>query len=193
MGQLIDETGNQYGRLKVIQRAGSLKGISESGKQRTRALWLCQCSCGNTSIVTGKNLRNHNTKSCGCLKQECLGQSSVTHGRSNTKEHQTWLAAKNRCFNPSYKSYSFYSELGMCDEWINDFQSFYDHLGPAPSTKHSVDRIDNERGYFPGNVRWATYKQQRNNQRSKYYVPRALHKLLTEPITFVYTEEQCFQ
>ncbi|KKL74034.1 hypothetical protein LCGC14_2068970 [marine sediment metagenome] len=181
MGQLIDETENQYGRLKVIRRAG-IKG--------SRATWLCQCVCGGKSIVIGKNLRNGNTTSCGCRLREIrdhIGEVNLSHGRSGTKEHQAWLAAKNRCFNPNYRSHEFYRDKGMYEGWIQDFEAFYEHVGPSPSPKHSIDRIDNERGYEPGNVRWATAKQQRNNQRSKYCVPRAVYEAMTEPIVFVYT------
>lgn len=90
-------------------------------------------------------------------------------------EYKTWLRAKARCFNQRHISYPRYGGRGIvvCDEWRNDFLSFYNHIGPKPSAKHSIDRIDNNKGYEPGNVRWATGKEQSANRgelRKKIYV-----------------------
>jgi hypothetical protein len=72
-----------------------------------------------------------------------------------------------RCTDPKHDSYAHYSSAGItvCAEWISDFQAFLSHIGPKPTSKHSVDRIDNAKGYEPGNVRWATSLEQSANRK----------------------------
>lgn len=91
-----------------------------------------------------------------------------------TPEYRAWADAKYRCFNPNAADYYKYGGRGitMCDEWRNDFDAFLEHIGPRPSAKHSLDRVDNERGYEPGNVRWATKSQQNINRRLPAPDPR---------------------
>lgn len=95
-----------------------------------------------------------------------------THGLSTTKEYHAWAAMVQRCHNPKYHGYARYGGRGIavCDEWRGSFEAFYEYIGPSPSSNHSVDRIDNGRGYEPGNVRWATWKEQQNNRSSNHVV-----------------------
>jgi hypothetical protein len=83
------------------------------------------------------------------------------------REYWAWQNAKARCFNPKMKSYKNYGERGitMAPEWVNDFPAFLAHIGPRPGLGYTLDRIDNERGYEPGNVRWATHSEQNRNKR----------------------------
>lgn len=91
--------------------------------------------------------------------------------RKMTKEYRCWNGIRDRCCNPKSIGYKYYGGRGIkfCEEWRGSFASFLDYIGPAPSPKHSIDRINNDGNYEPGNVRWATYKQQANNkgQRNK--------------------------
>lgn len=89
-------------------------------------------------------------------------------------EQYAWSHMKQRCFNPNNKRYKDYGGRGIkvCDEWVNDFKSFYNYIGERPSSNHSLDRIDNNGNYEPGNVRWSTYEEQNNNRR-----PRALFRI----------------
>lgn len=96
------------------------------------------------------------------------GRFVPSHGQSRTTEYRVWKSIKNRCFNKNSIDYQTYggSGISMCDEWSKSFECFRAYVGPRPSPRHSVDRIDNGRGYEPGNVRWATPIEQANNKRA---------------------------
>ena len=159
----IDLTGHVFGKLTVIKKAKTNKRI----KQKT-ARWWCQCSCGKITVVDGHCLRRGNTKSCGCLHNELLVKRNIIHGMSHAPEYRTWHHMKERCYNPNEKRFKDYGGRGIivCDEWKESFSEFYSHIGPRPTAKHSIDRINNNRGYFPGNVRWALPITQSNNKRT---------------------------
>lgn len=97
---------------------------------------------------------------------------NATHGMHGTKEYRAWRAMKNRCSNPNVASYKSYGALGIkvCDEWINSFEAFFDHIGFAPSLDFSLDRINVNGNYEPGNVRWADLLTQARNKRNRRFV-----------------------
>lgn len=144
--------GRVFGRWEVLSRAGN-------GPQRA-ATWNCRCECGNTGVVDSSALRMGDSKSCGCL--------SVTHGMSKTVEYSIWCSMIDRCHNPNSSNYANYGARGItvCREWRESFPAFIGHIGVRPSGELSVDRIENSKGYEPGNVRWATREMQSNNKRS---------------------------
>jgi hypothetical protein len=152
----IDMTGEVYGRLTVIERSG--------GK------WLCACECGNTSRVGRQELRRGNTKSCGCGAQEnrMRHRDQTTHGMERTPEYSSWQAMKARTLNPSNPAYARYGGRGITVHpgWIHDFMAFYEHIGPRPAGR-TLDRINNDGNYEPGNVRWATPSEQAFNRRTQ--------------------------
>lgn len=166
MASFIDITGLKFNRLTVVGRAGRHKcGI---------ATWHARCDCGNEIIATAQNMKSGNTKSCGCLHREMaseLGKRTgplITHGRSLTPEYKAWRNMRSRCYDPKDKRYAEYSSRGItvCFAWLHSFEVFFAYVGEKPSPKHTLDRIENDKGYFPGNVRWATHVQQNNNKRT---------------------------
>src|SRR5579872_5899824 len=152
-------TGERFGRLFVIRRNGSGKFGKNS--------WECLCECGNRVIVTGGLLRSGKTKSCGCLHSAALSTRNTKHGRSGTREYRIWKGMIERCTNPSQRCFKYYGGRGIsvCQEWRTSFGAFYSHIGPIPGPDFQVDRIDNDLGYEPGNVRWATRIEQARNKR----------------------------
>jgi hypothetical protein len=163
MGSFIDLTGKVFGRLTVVNK-------SEKRGTLNRIMWNCKCECGNYCVVNGSTLKVGDTKSCGCLFIESvtmLGKASKTHGMRHTREYKSWSEAKQRCHNPKNGKFGWYGARGItvCDEWINDFQAFFNHIGPKPE-KFELDRIDNSKGYEPGNVRWISKKGNLMNRRN---------------------------
>ena len=150
--------GEKVGRLVVLQQ-----GNGSKDKRRT---WICKCDCGNSIELTTKRLRSNidATKSCGCILNEKL----TTHNASKTREYNIWLGIKTRCFDVNHHSYEKYGGKGITlyKDWVNNYQSFINYIGLAPSKKHSIDRIDNTKDYEPGNIRWATAKQQTDNRKA---------------------------
>jgi hypothetical protein len=161
-----DITGQRFGRLTAIRCLGPKPGL----KSRC-AYWEVQCDCGNVRIHRIGVLTKGVVHSCGCFRKEITGAKFTTHGhakgRQLTPEYRAWLSMRVRCYRPTYEHYADYGGRGItvCDQWVDSFVTFYAHIGPKPSPEMSLDRIDNDGNYEPGNVRWATKAQQRRNQR----------------------------
>lgn len=157
--------GQKFGRLTVIEHLGS--------SNDNQALWLCKCDCGNEKIVKGHNLIKGNTKSCGCLKNEMSRERLKKHGKSRTRLYDIWIAIKQRCYNPKNDRYKSYGGRGItvCDEWLNDFQAFYDWaMTNGYKDDLTIDRIDVNGNYEPSNCRWITNLQQQQNKRNSFIV-----------------------
>ena len=161
MSSFIDLTGNRYGRLVVVNRAENKLG--KNG--RTRTMWNCVCDCGNAVIVEASHLKSGHSKSCGCITKK--------HGMFGTRIYKIWDSMKQRCFNKNHSEYKNYGGRGItiCDEWIQNFQSFYNWaMANGYRDDLTIDRKDVNGNYCPENCRWADDIVQHNNTRVNRYI-----------------------
>jgi hypothetical protein len=154
-----DITGQRFGNLVALRPTGT------TPEQRHR--WLCQCDCGNQSVVVGSALTFGAIRSCGCLKTAANIAKNTTHGLGHCSEYLTFHAARKRCTDPNNISYKNYGGRGI-KFLFESVEQFYAELGPKPTPAHSIDRINNDGNYEPGNVRWATRAEQLRNRRPSH-------------------------
>lgn len=150
----IDIGGQRFGRLVVVALA--------CNKPRR---WKCECDCGQKRLVIQYNLTSGKTVSCGCFNRDRM----TTHGQSRTNTYSIWATMIARCHDSGSKDYPVYGAAGIsvCKRWRESYPNFLADMGARPSKQHSLDRYPNVRGnYEPGNVRWATNKQQNVNRRN---------------------------
>ena len=174
MGKFKDLTGQVFGRLTVLERDTTRKG---------KIRWICRCECGKIKSVRREHLTSGATKSCGCFSRETTKIVNTKHDLSRTKAYRTWLGMKTRCLNPKSKKYKNYGGRGItiCAEWKDDFAAFFayvsklEHFG---EDGYSLDRIDNNGNYEPGNVRWADKKTQLRNTRNNVIVEYEGEKMI---------------
>lgn len=153
MPKFVDMQGRTIGLWEVISR-DMLK--------TKRAYWLCKCiGCGVTASVSGTHLREN-------IKGGCRSCRNAGNASKYPLEYSVWSNIKTRTCNKNRKTK--YLQLGMYEPWKKDFMLFYHAVGPRPSAQHSIDRIDNNKGYFPGNVRWATAAEQSRNTSRNLYI-----------------------
>lgn len=161
MPQKLELSGQRFNRLLVGPYLGT------DGRN---SMFLCTCDCGNSVVSSGYRIKTGHTKSCGCLQREraseCAKQQG-THYMSNSPEYQSWRSMKRRCEDLSDINYGGRG-ITVYSGWVNDFAAFYAYMGPRPEGC-TLDRIDVNGNYEPGNVRWLNVIGQNNNRR-KYCV-----------------------
>lgn len=172
-----DLTGQKFGRLTAIGPV-SRRPLPSGG---FKIMWFCHCACGGRKIVEAQSLPSGNTGSCGCAQREsgrAQGLKRTRHGQARAgqvkPEYMVWSTMRKRCNNPNCKKYEIYGGRGIkvCERW-DLFENFMEDMGPRPSPKHSINRIENDGNYEPGNCHWATRKEQAENRRSNVVVKYA--------------------
>jgi hypothetical protein len=167
--RLIVQPGQQFDRLTVID--------PDTRKGNVRAA-LCSCSCGTHSILVPiKHLVKGRVRSCGCIRREQLASrnraSASRGGLTRHPLYSTWAGMINRCYSPAAGNYRWYGGRGIrvWEPWINNPGLFIDwieqNLGCRPSSHHSIERVDNDGDYEPGNLDWATPPEQARNRRPR--------------------------
>jgi hypothetical protein len=161
----IPLTGVRFGRLIAIRRVNR--------KKTNRPSWWCICDCRKRVIVDRSGLVTGRTTSCGCYRRELQRKLKTIHGHTPrniapSPEYHSWVSMKQRCFNADGKNYNNYGGRGItvCERWTSSFENFLKDMGSKPSSDHSLDRMNVNGNYEPSNCKWATKKEQKDNQRS---------------------------
>lgn len=154
MGKFIEMSGRAFGGWSVRSYAG-------------KGLWVCHCRCGAERLVSGKSLRRGGSKQC----RECMQSAGLrrSHGGCGSRLYMIWAGMKARCLNKRHANYGHYGARGIsvCDEWASDFAVFRDWaFTNGYGDTLTIDRKDNDLGYFPENCRWVTRAQQNQNRRN---------------------------
>jgi hypothetical protein len=148
--------------MKIGERFGKLMVLDVLGGRKS----LFKCDCGNEKMIHRYDVLKGKTTSCGCLRKE--KQNAEKHGLSNHKTYVIFKEMKQRCYNPKNKDYKNYGlrDIKICDEWLSNFLNFYNwSIDNGWQDGKSIDRIDNDKGYYPENCRWVDMKIQANNHR----------------------------
>lgn len=175
--------GMRFGRLVVLQDKGK-----NSHRER---VWLCLCDCGKTKLVVASSLRNGLTASCGCLRSESTSKRSWKHGNAQTgkktREYRSWQAMKTRCHPSNFKNAVWYSKrrIRVCHRWENSFALFLKDMGLCPKGCQ-LERLNNNKGYQPGNCAWKTGSENCNNKRNnRILILNGISKTVTQWAKFL--------
>lgn len=156
--------GKVFGYLTVVADAGN----TAEGKSR----WLVRCICGREKILPAAifyRKGNHPvSKSCGCLRRRLISEATSTHGMSKHPAYAIWRSMIDRCRLPTHQAWKNYGARGIkvCDRWASSFEGFWEDMGSSYRSGLTLERVDNSKGYQPGNCIWATYSQQGSNRRT---------------------------
>lgn len=136
-------------------------------------MWKCRCECGTEIVTRGGNLTSGGSQSCGCFNRERSSQYHTKHGESKTRLNMEWRKIKYRCNNPKSDRWNDYGGRGIkvCQEWMDSYESFRDWATANGYQENlTIDRINVNGNYEPGNCRWITNQEQQNNRRNNHYI-----------------------
>lgn len=155
----VELSGLKIGRWSVLRQATSRQGVT---------MWACRCDCGTERVISRTNLldRRNKVKSCGCWRRERITLANFRHGMSDSSTYGSWSSMRTRCLNPNVREFRHWGGRGItvCDQWT-DFANFHEDMGDRPEGT-TLDRIDVNGGYEPGNCRWADTVTQAHNKRA---------------------------
>src|SRR4051812_7666791 len=153
----------RFGNFQVMSLGPPRPESNGHGRITNRPRYWCLCDCGTGVLVDKASLTKGRSQSCGCAIGEAHGEA---YGEKRTREYQTWLDMKSRCYNPACRTFKYYGARGIevCERWRDSYTTFLADMGRRPPGL-SLDRIDNDGHYEPSNCRWATRSEQRRNQR----------------------------
>ena len=159
-----DISGQKFGRLTALHRSGT----SADGAVK----WTCRCDCGELIDVIGRNLRKGSTVSCKCYRKENNFKHGYSFRGKMTPEYKTWLGMNKRCYDKNQPCYHRYGGrgIGVCERWRKSFLNFLADVGPRPSKAHSIERINNNKGYCKRNCIWATREVQSKNKENSFRI-----------------------
>lgn len=162
MGARLKITGKRFAMLTAMNPTAL--------RVRGKVVWLFKCDCGNETSVGASQVINGNTRSCGCIKLARVKALKYSHGMAKTKINHVWARMKQRCLNPKCSDYEYYGGRGItvCERWLK-FENFFSDMG-QPEPGMTLERVDNSKGYEPGNVIWASRKVQGVNMRSNVWI-----------------------
>lgn len=159
MRKILVASEDVYGRLVVVEE------VPMRGRYR---FVLVRCQCGTYKTVRLNDLRSGKTESCGCYRNQRVRETITKHGLSKTPEYRAWWDMIARCTNSDHPSFVDYGARGITvfDKWLTNFELFLSHIGTRPNRTATLDRIDNNNGYVPGNVRWVSRQINQSNRRN---------------------------
>jgi len=173
--------GDKFGELTFIEEDFHKE---ENIGHRTYRKAVIECFCGKRFITRISGVKNGKCKSCGCVRKNKSLKRFTTHNMSGTSEYSSWESMKGRCLNPNRREYKNYGGRGIkiCDEWLS-FDGFFKDIGKKPSKLHSLERIENDRGYYKENCKWATKHEQERNKRTNIYLTYNGEKLILNDLS----------
>lgn len=183
----------------LVEEISPYRLVERDGGTRKseQAVWSCRCDCGETRAVAASSLYRYiATGRAPCKCQTPLRGNRTTHGMSQSPEYRSWSKMKERCTNTKCKDYKDYGGRGIsvCDRWADSFESFYSDMGPRPTPKHSIDRVNVSGDYEPKNCRWATQVEQASNKRTNVIVSVGTTKLtVTEAAKLIGVSPKCLR
>ena len=167
--------------VPIGQRFGRLLVVAEVERTKHGVRVRCSCECGSEKILFLSHLKGGQLVSCGCFNRKrtiATNKARSTHGLTHSRAFRIWEGMKARCLNSRHTHFKSYGGRGItvCEEWMNSFQMFYQDMGKPPDGT-TLDRIDNDGNYEPGNCRWATQEEQHNNKRTSRFLEADGHIL----------------